>query len=226
MMAATPRSRTSYDNYKDVVYSPMFDDVPPMSPGHLTPNHQFRPVTSRHSAVGESRQSRPGTRPGTSALVGPVEQEPHVTDTSGNEDDKNPFTQPMDPINRQYYYKLWRKSPPRPQQPTFREGRVGAGWRHVKACNVSSGSYLCFIDGTVKAEENYFYPPDVMYEPLKLPKFVPPVKFKDTIVHVPVTYRGYTPGSPRLSQRALQGFQSWQRPRQSLDCYDVWWTKH
>nr|KAI8740628.1 hypothetical protein BgiMline_023718 [Biomphalaria glabrata] len=83
---------------------------------------------------------------------------------------------------------------------------------------------LRFI-GTVKAEENYFYPPEVMYEPLKLPKFVPPVKFKDTLVQVPVTYRGNTSES-HLGQRTLPGCETWRRPKQYVDSYDVWWTRH
>ncbi|KAK0046906.1 hypothetical protein Bpfe_023629 [Biomphalaria pfeifferi] len=225
---ATPRPRTSYDLYRDVIYTPMVDDRPPLSTDIPSPERQLRPLTSRHSFTRESRQSRPKTRAATPALgEQPLDSDIQYISSREKEDkeDKNPFTQPMDPINRQYYYKLWRRSPPRLQQPVFREGRVGAGWRHVKACNVSTGNYLCFIDGTVKAEENYFYPPEVMYEPLKLPKFVPPVTFKDTLVQVPVTYRGNTSES-HLGQRTLPGCETWRRPKQYVDSYDVWWTRH
>ena len=32
-------------------------------------------------------------------------------------EDENPYTKPMDPINKQHYYKKWRTQPPQPQAP-------------------------------------------------------------------------------------------------------------
>ncbi|KAI8785216.1 hypothetical protein BgiBS90_014743 [Biomphalaria glabrata] len=87
--------------------------------------------------------------------------------------------------------------------------------RHVRALFTLFDKWYRLV-GTVKAEENYFYPPEVMYEPLKLPKFVPPVTFKDTLVQVPVTYRRNTSES-HLGQRTLPGCETWRRPKQYVD---------
>lgn len=245
-MTAISRSRTSYDFHPNDPNSAFNDvDYPPASfPGDATPHRNLRPTTSKSLWGPVERQSRSPTRsmtPGHHGLAswegqlrpptrsftpGPEE----ATNTNAKdpqaEVDENPYTQPMDPINRQYYYKLWRRNPPQPQKPIFREGRAGSGWRHIKACNNSSGSHLVFIDGTVKAEENFFYPPASIFEPLDLPRFAlpPPTPKANSPTRVPHTYRGIT-GDTRIQDRARQGFKTWYYQKKPIDCYDIWWSR-
>ncbi|XP_059178174.1 uncharacterized protein LOC131957395 [Physella acuta] len=217
-MSAASRARTSYDFYID------HGDV-----DLLTYSPAVRPITARPPSTSHGRRSRLRTRsasrgPGPREDEGTADvptaltpQQPPDDDNPSTQqpvNDNNPYTQPMDPITRQYYYKLWRRSPPRPLIPVFREGRSGGAWRHIKSCYNGCGNHLAFIDGAVKSEENYFYPPAVMYEPLILPP--PPVK------QVPVTYRG---GTRQQQERALSGYNYWSKQKNPVDCYDVWWSR-
>ncbi|CAL1547982.1 unnamed protein product [Lymnaea stagnalis] len=245
-MAGISRSRTSYDFHPNDPNS-VFNDVdyPPVStPRDMSPSRMLRPATSRSLWGPGERQSRSATRSltpaHTQASAGRHHRPPTRSFTPGFEEavstnmndpqpevDENPYTQPMDPINRQHYFKLWRRNPPQPQKPIYREGRAGAGWRHIKACNNSSGSHLVFIDGAVKAEENFFYPPASMFEPLDLPRFVlpPSAPNENSPTRVPYTYRGIARDT-RSQDRARQGFKTWYYQKKPVDCYDIWWSKH
>ncbi|XP_060564852.1 uncharacterized protein LOC132724059 isoform X4 [Ruditapes philippinarum] len=68
----------------------------------------------------------------------------------------------MDPITRQYYHRVWSsKNLPSTSNDVHlnRYGRAGGVWRHVRACVANTGTQLAFIDGTVKEEDNVFFPP-------------------------------------------------------------------
>merc|ERR1712121_14465 len=117
----------------------------------------------------------------------------------------NPYTQPMDPINKQYYYKKWRANPPQPQAPIYREGRLGSPWRHIKACINNAGNHLVFIDGTIKSEENFFYPPEDQFQPPNFSLYVSP-RMPRRQQPVPMTYRPRGDSSSTFNERARQGF--------------------
>ncbi|XP_052768794.1 uncharacterized protein LOC128209028 isoform X4 [Mya arenaria] len=65
----------------------------------------------------------------------------------------------MDPITRQYYHRLWKSQEQANNLNLNRYGRAGGVWRHVRACIANTGSQLAFIDGTVKEEDNVYFPP-------------------------------------------------------------------
>jgi len=126
----------------------------------------------------------------------------------------NPYAKPMDPINKQYYYKKWRHDPPQPMPPIYREGRLGSPWRHVKACINNAGNHLVFIDGTVKSEENHFYPPESL-EPPNFSMYVSPRMPRRSLTQVPMTYRD--PRSNVYNERAKEGFKYWSLQKKPID---------
>ncbi|XP_045186985.2 uncharacterized protein LOC123544906 isoform X4 [Mercenaria mercenaria] len=67
----------------------------------------------------------------------------------------------MDTITRQYYHRMWssRGQPSNSDLHLNRYGRAGGVWRHVRACVANTGTQMAFIDGTVKEEDNVFFPP-------------------------------------------------------------------
>ncbi|XP_025103763.1 uncharacterized protein LOC112569905 isoform X1 [Pomacea canaliculata] len=210
------RAKTSYDFYDDE----LDDDVQglPFTPLSLrrTPTGVFRSPSPPWSPRGEQYVSRPRSRtpltlPGADTDMGWPRQ---VNDTGAPD---NPYTCPMDPVNRQYYYRQWRRNPPRPLMPVYREGRLGGPWRHIKACVNSVGSHFAFIDGNVKSEENFFYPPESTLEPPSssfyvTPRLVPLQKSSSS----PPTRRSVERDSA-YSQRARCGFKYWPQEPKPID---------
>lgn len=180
-----------------------------------TPLGMVRPSSPGGPRLETGRQSRPRTRsvrPG----MGPRSQSQCDAEMIAPTSEENPFTKPMDPINKQYYYKKWRNQPPQPQAPIFREGRLGSPWRHIKACINNAGNHLVFIDGTIKSEENFFYPPEEMFEPPNFSMYISPRMPRRSLTQVPRTYRGDSTSSP-FNERARQGFQYWYQQKKPID---------
>jgi len=46
-----------------------------------------------------------------------------------------------------------------PGPPTFRSGRLGAPWRHIRQCTGNLGNHICFVDGVVKQDDMNRFPP-------------------------------------------------------------------
>lgn len=218
-MSVIPRSRTSYDHYNDQLHEDYFEDTADYIPiqGRQTPIGMVRPSSPGGPSMACERQSRPRTRSVRPSLGGRSRTQVDVRHSypDGLVDD-NPYTKPMDPINKQYYYKQWRHSPPQPQKPIYREGRLGSPWRHIKACINNAGNHLVFIDGTIKSEENFFFPPEDMYEPPNFNLYVSPRMPKRSQTMVPMTYRG-DPHNNKFNERARQGFQYWYHQKKPID---------
>lgn len=170
-------------------------------------------------AAGMVRPSSPGgpgghmSRPRSRASRPPMTARSY-TDVGMQGAGSNPYTD-IDPVNKHYYYRMWRKSPPQPKKPIYREGRLGSPWRHIKACINNAGSHLVFIDGTVKSEENYFYPPETMFEPPNFSLYVSP--------RLAPTRRQSSSVPARASldscfqERAKQGFRYWPHEKKPID---------
>ncbi|XP_012938814.1 uncharacterized protein LOC101852025 [Aplysia californica] len=215
-MSAVPRARTSYDYYGDQLKEDYFEDMKDYIPiqGRQTPIGMVRPSSPGGPRLSVERQSRPRTRSDRPGL-GPRSRT--QIDYGQIEVDENPYSKPMDPINKQYYYKKWRNQPPQPQPPIYREGRLGSPWRHIKACINNAGNHLVFIDGTIKSEENFFYPPESMFEPPNFSMYISPRMPRRSLTQVPQTYRGDSRGSS-FNERARQGFQYWYHQKKPIDC--------
>ncbi|GFS01016.1 hypothetical protein ElyMa_001085600 [Elysia marginata] len=217
-MTAVPRSRTSYDYYGDQLKEDYFEDMADYIPvqGRRTPIGMVRASSPGGPSMRGERQSRSRQRTSFPSL-GPRSRTMPVHCDSNQmlpEADENPYTQPMDPVNKHYYYKQWKRSPPQPQRPIYREGRLGSPWRHVKACINNAGNHLVFIDGTIKSEENFFYPPEDMFEPPNFSLYTSPRRPMSR-QQVPMTYRGDNPSS--YSERARQGFVYWHTQKKPID---------
>lgn len=189
----------------------------------------YIPIQGRETPIGMVRPSSPGgprleecerqSRPRTRSLrpgLGPRSKSQMEMQYGAEEMEENPYANGMDPINKQYYYKKWRNNPPQPQVPIYREGRLGSPWRHVKACINNAGTHLVFIDGTIKSEENFFYPPETMMEPPNFSMYVSPRMPRRSLTQVPMTYRGDSKTSP-FNERAKQGFQYWFHQKKPID---------
>jgi len=216
------RARTSYDFYSDRLKEDELEVLPDMPlPGRQTPMGMVRPSSPGGPGAGghvsrpRSRQQRPPMTARAYTDLGP--QIPHADPTSYSMDDMNPYTN-IDPINKHYYYRLWRREPPRPVKPIYREGRLGSPWRHIKACINNGGNHLVFIDGTVKSEENYYYPPETMFEPPNFSLYVSPrmAPSPRRSGSVPATRRAGPKDSP-FNERAKQGFKYWPHEQKPID---------
>ena len=80
--------------------------------------------------------------------------------------------------------------------------------------------YCRFFSGTIKSEENYFYPPESMFEPPNFSMYISP-RLAPTprrlSASVPATKRGITKDSP-FNERAKQGFKYWPHEQKPIDC--------
>lgn len=224
-MSAVPRAMTSYDCYNDQLQEDYFKDT-----------GDYIPVQGRQTPIGMVRANSPGgpSFPHPPSRCGERQSRPRTRDSrlglgqrsrtmvDDRQDflpelvDENPYTQPMDPVNKHYYYKQWRKNPPNPQKPIYREGRLGSPWRHIKACINNAGNHLVFIDGTIKSEENFFYPPEDMYETPDFSMYVSPRRPARSLTQVPMTYRGDNRNST-FNDRARQGFKYWYYQKKPID---------
>ncbi|XP_070180589.1 uncharacterized protein [Littorina saxatilis] len=220
------RARTSYDFYGERLQQDQFEDMPDMPlAGRQTPMGMVRRPSSPggpggaggHVSRPRSRSQRPPMTARSYTDMG-MQCEP-----ARHSYDDNPFTN-IDPINKQYYHRLWRKDPPRPQKPIYREGRLGSPWRHVKACINNAGHHLVFIDGTIKSEENYLYPPETMFEPPNFslyvsPRLAPGPRRQSASVPATVSRRNMASklkDSP-FNERAKQGFQYWPHEQKPIN---------
>lgn len=213
------RARTSYDFYGDRLREDALADNPDHTlQGRETPIGMVRPSSPGGPTGG--RESRPRSRthrpsmPARSYTDVGMQAEP-----ARYSYDENPYTN-IDPINKHYYYRQWRKDPPRPQKPIYREGRLGSPWRHLKACINNAGNHLVFIDGTIKSEENYFYPPETQFEPPNFslyvsPRLAPSPRRGNS---VPASFRRGAPSkdSP-FNERARQGFKYWPHEQKPIN---------
>jgi len=211
------RARTSYDMYSDRLKEDELEVLPDMPlPGRATPMGMVRPSspggpTGGHVSRPRSRQQRPAMTARSYTDMG----------CQAEQYDDNPYTN-IDPINKHYYYRLWRRDPPRPTKPIYREGRLGSPWRHIKACINNGGNHLVFIDGTVKSEENFYYPPETMFEPPNFSLYVSPRMAPSPRrgMSVPATRRS-CPGGPSkdspFNERAKQNFKYWPHEKKPID---------
>lgn len=209
---------TSYDYYNDQLKEDYFEDTADYIPihGRQTPIGMVRPCSPGGPSFAAERQSRSRTRSVRPGMGGRSRTQVDVRHSMPDRmEDQNPFVKPMDPINQQYYYKQWRRNPPQPQKPIYREGRLGSPWRHVKACINNAGNHLVFIDGTIKSEENFFYPPEDMYEPPNFNMYVSPRMPRRSQTMAPMTYRGTS--NNNYNERARQGFQYWFHQKKPID---------
>ncbi|KAL8613769.1 hypothetical protein ACOMHN_029626 [Nucella lapillus] len=234
------RSHSSYDFYADRLKEDQLADMPDMPlPGRQTPMGMVRP-SSPGGPIGGGHMSRPRSRTYRPPMTARSHTEIGMqTDTMRHSYDDNPFTN-IDPINKHYYHRMWRTNPPRPQKPIYREGRLGSPWRHIKACINkciyregrlgspwrhikacinNAGHHLVFVDGTIKSEENYFYPPETMFEPPNFSMYSTPrlpACPRRQATSVPATRRGNPNDSP-FNKRAKQGFKYWPHEQKPID---------
>lgn len=217
-MSAIQRPRTSYDQYGDQLKDDYFQDMSGYIPiqGRQTPIGMVRPSSPGgprlNTGERQSRSRARSTRPGMGARSLTMHSMEYGPD---HRQDENPYAMPMDPVNQQHYYRKWRNQPPQSQAPIYREGRLGSPWRHVKSCINNGGSHLVFIDGTVKTEENFFYPPEAMNGPPDFSQFVSPHMPRRSMSQVPMTYRD--PRSNQFNERAKQGFVYWNKQKKPID---------
>ncbi|XP_076464148.1 uncharacterized protein LOC143296215 [Babylonia areolata] len=212
------RAQTSYDFYADRLKEDELADMPDMPlPGRQTPMGMVRPSSPGGPSRDGGHVSRPRSRGNRPAMVGRSNTEIGLqTESMRHSYDDNPFTN-IDPINKHYYYRMWRRNPPRPQKPIYREGRLGSPWRHIKACINNAGNHLVFVDGTIKSEENYFYPPESMFEPPNFAMYNSPRSNpRRQATSVPATRRGNSKDSP-FNERAKQGFKYWPHEQKPID---------
>ncbi|XP_041352947.1 uncharacterized protein LOC121371262 isoform X2 [Gigantopelta aegis] len=203
------RARTSYDYPEDKAEGAT---ILPEIPSAIRPDMpydgrtSYLPLEDHIMQPGMRRRSRPTTRAG-GLDIGIQTERPRLRER----EDDNPYTGHMDPVNQQYYYRQWRQQPPSPRRPIYRSGRLGSPWRHIKACINNGGNHLVFIDGTVKTEENFFYPPEEMMEPPDLSLFISPR----------IARQASRPKrSSSFNERARQGFQYWYKDTKPLDSYE------
>lgn len=204
------RARTSYDFYGDRLKEDEFVELPDLPlQGRQTPMGMVRASSPGGPAAAGEHMSRPRSR------RPPMTARSH-TDLGFQGYDDNPYTN-IDPVNKHYYYRQWRKDPPKPVKPIYREGRLGSPWRHVKACINNAGNHLVFIDGTIKSEENFFYPPETMFEPPNFslyisPRLAPGPRRQSS---VPAA-RSFSKDSA-FNDRAKQGFKYWPHEQKPVD---------
>ncbi|XP_052271076.1 uncharacterized protein LOC127871858 [Dreissena polymorpha] len=132
---------------------------------------------------------------------------------------QGPSTGPeMDPITRQYYHRLWKSQSPGESVNVNRYGRAGGVWRHVRACVANTGTQLAFIDGTVKEEDNVYFPPwnksggqsaYTNYRPLNWNRGVP--KTQKSLPPKSATYRN------SFNSHAKSGFKYWYQEPKPID---------
>lgn len=130
----------------------------------------------------------------------------------------------MDPITRQYYYRMWKGQVPQSDNVHLnRYGRAGGVWRHVRACVANTGTQLAFIDGTVKEEDNVYFPPWRKSAPAggglqrqNNYTYYPPGN-QISANFVPATYRSAPKSSTyrnKFHTHAKEGFKYWyQEPK-------------
>ncbi|ESO90122.1 hypothetical protein LOTGIDRAFT_164426 [Lottia gigantea] len=209
------RSHTSYDLYGEHppgssygVTALVSCQSPPLRPptsasGRITPMQ--RPKT-RQSLITDEGRITPMQRPKTRQSL--VEENGLQTDQ-----DSHPYSGPMDPVTRHYYYREWCRNPPKPQMPQNRSGRLGSSWRHVKTTLNPNGANIAFIDGIVKEEENYFYPPELMYQPPDFSKIVP-----QTYCNISTTSPKQSKYQTSFNSKAKQGFRYWYQEPKPISC--------
>ncbi|XP_076442008.1 uncharacterized protein LOC143281011 isoform X2 [Babylonia areolata] len=203
------RARTSFDFYEDRMREDAMLELPelPMQ-GRQNPMDMVRPSSPGGPGGHMSRPRSRGSRP-------PMTARSYTDMGMQASNDYNPYTD-IDPVNKHYYYRLWRKDPPRPQRPIYREGRLGSPWRHIKACINNAGNHLVFIDGTIKSEENHFYPPETMFEPPNFSLYISPRLAPTRRQSSSVPARRGGSGSVYL-ERAKQGFKYWPQEQKPID---------
>lgn len=125
----------------------------------------------------------------------------------------------MDPITRQYYHRMWKTQGPHTDMNLNRYGRAGGVWRHVRACVANTGTQLAFIDGTVKEEDNVYFPPwHKSNRPASYTNYQPASLSANFI---PQTRTVLPPKSARLrnqfNTRAKEGYKYWYQEPKPID---------
>lgn len=134
----------------------------------------------------------------------------------------------MDPITRQYYYRKWKsEAPSSTDLHLYRYGRAGGVWRHVRACVANTGSQLAFIDGTVKEEDNIYFPPWNKSSPPSLQRqnsftcYPSQPSQQITANFVPTTRKAGPPKSAmyrnKFHTHAKEGFKYWYQEPKPID---------
>ncbi|XP_067682494.1 uncharacterized protein [Haliotis asinina] len=191
------RAKTMYDMYADMPVEDYFGRMGTIHPLAGSQTARYGP-----SSPG-GHKPRPRTRGSLSARSSSFDVGIQADMAPmGIHDDTNPFTGPMDPVNQQYYYRQWKMNLPSPKKPIYRSGRLGSPWRHVRSCINNGGSHLVFIDGTVKTEENFFYPPEEVLSPPDLSMYLSPRIAKRSFNKKPDLTSSF-------NERAKQNFKYW-----------------
>lgn len=133
----------------------------------------------------------------------------------------------MDPITRQYYHRLWKSQAPSVSEMHLnRYGRAGGVWRHVRACVANTGTQLAFIDGTVKEEDNVFFPPWKQATPTlqrraSFTAYPPSPPQQISANFVPSTQKYLPPKSSKYRNKfhnhAKEGFKYWYQEPKPID---------
>ncbi|KAL4237671.1 hypothetical protein ACF0H5_002385 [Mactra antiquata] len=132
----------------------------------------------------------------------------------------------MDPITRQYYHRMWSNRVPKNEITLNRYGRAGGVWRHVRSCVANTGNQLAFIDGTVKEEDNVFFPAwkSTHGRKQQRPGSYTGYRTQPTMLnasYIPVTNRA--PGKKSYKYRnkfnthAKEGFKYWYEEEKPID---------
>lgn len=233
------RSYTTYDVYRDYNSDDLLDEMYPQEGDHYsvhgsqTPqNGGFAPLKVIHSANRSKSRPRSLGRPPSRVNVS-IQTETQRTyafpDSSMRPTSpvqrllERSQTQPMismqslpgnemDPITRQYYNRYWNSKSPSLDPTLYRYGRAGGVWRHIRACVANTGTQIAFIDGTVKQEDNVFFPPyqksSARSKPFAITSRVP-------VNHpVPQLKSSY---DNKFSKHARDGFKYWYQEPKPID---------
>lgn len=129
----------------------------------------------------------------------------------------------MDPITMQYYHRMWKNQAPAKEMTLNRQGRAGGVWRHVRACVANTGTQLAFIDGTVKEEDNVYFPPFAPrqsnnysnYAEIPMPNYMMAPQPRSPL------RRSASLRNNTFSNRAKAGFKYWYQEPKPIDCRDL-----
>ncbi|KAK3597658.1 hypothetical protein CHS0354_040028 [Potamilus streckersoni] len=239
-MPGVKRAFTSYDVYNDFDRDALLDDLYPSDGRESRTNGYVSPVfDGRYSPTGRPSPDRgiktPAMRPPSRPLGrGYLNTDKHVSYVTPHvaprptspvmkalqRSNTSPMIQlppePMDPFTKAYYHRQWRTRTPSPNIALNRQGRAGGVWRHVRACIANTGNHICFIDGSVKQEDNFFFPvvPKVSGSQDYTYAYLPPPSPK-TRLRIPQTKAQNR--SNLYHNHAKQGFKYWYQEPKPID---------
>merc|ERR1711976_211115 len=111
------------------------------------------------------------------------------------------YTRQLQPPNKMYL---------EPGPPTFRSGRLGAPWRHIRQCTGNLGNHICFVDGVVKNEDMKRYPPYGYLQANSNSMYLPQPFLAGSKREALAGKHGMTPAATnRFQNHAKKGFKYW-----------------